>query len=81
VWISVAKPAKLLNSATEKCDPKPHLSLSVAICDRKYVNRIPRSKIGVSLVVQENVKVIAKRLNYYVGITNRERWFGSNQRV
>ena len=28
--------AKLLKSVTENRDPKQHLSLSVAICDRKY---------------------------------------------
>jgi len=30
--------AKLRKSATEKRDPKKHLSLSVAICDRKHAN-------------------------------------------
>jgi len=29
----------------------------------------------------ENVMVTAMRFDYYVGITNRERLFGSNQRV
>jgi len=33
-WISVLKSAKLRKSAAEKRDPKKHLSLSVAICDR-----------------------------------------------
>jgi len=32
-WISVAKSAKLRKSATEKRDPKKHLSLSVAVRD------------------------------------------------
>ena len=65
-WISVAKSAKLGKSATKKRDPKRHLSLSAAICDRKNANRILRPKVGVSLVVQPNVKVIAKRLDYYI---------------
>jgi len=37
-WFSVAKSAKLLKSATERRDPKKHLSPSVAICDRKHPN-------------------------------------------
>jgi len=49
--ISVAISAKLLKRATGKRNPKKHLSLSVAVCDRKHVNRIPRPKAGVSLVV------------------------------
>ena len=40
-----------------------------------------RPKVGVSLVVQANVKVTAKRLDNYVDITNHERLFGSNQGV
>ena len=64
--------AKLLRSATEKRDQKKHLSLSVAICDRKHANRVPRPKVGVSLVVSANVKVTAKRLDYHIGITNRK---------
>jgi len=40
-------------SATEKRDPKKHLSLSVAICDQKHTNRVPRPKVGVSLVVRQ----------------------------
>jgi len=51
-------------SATEKCDPKKHLPLLAAVC--------------VRLVVKANVKITAKRIDYYVGITNRERLFGSN---
>jgi len=47
----------------------------------KHVNRIPRQKVGVSLVVQANVKVTAKRLDYYVERANRERSFGSNRWV
>jgi len=43
-------------------------------CDRKQENRILRPKV----VVQANVRVTAKRLDYYVEITNRERSFGSN---
>ena len=39
--ISVAKSAKLLRSSTKKCDLKNHLSLSIAICDRKHASRIP----------------------------------------
>jgi len=31
--------------------------------------------------IQANVKVTAKRLDYYVEITNRERSFGSNRWV
>ena len=76
-----AEHAKLLKSATEKRDPKTHLSFSVAICDRKHANRIPRPKVSVSLVIEANVKVTAKRLDYYIGITNREQSFGSNRRV
>jgi len=45
------KSARLLKSATGKRDPKKHLSLSVGICDRKQANRIPRPKVGISLVV------------------------------
>jgi len=71
-WISVAKSVKLRKSATERRDPKKHLSFSVGISDQKHANRIPRPKVGVSLVVQANVKVTAKRLDYFVEITNRE---------
>jgi len=78
-WVFVAKFAKLLKSTTEKRNPKKHLSLSVAICDRKHANRIPRPKAGVSLLFYANVRVTAKRLDYYFGITNRERPFGSNR--
>jgi len=46
-WISVAKSGKLLKNATEKNDPKKHLLLSVTICDRKHVNRIPHQKVVV----------------------------------
>ena len=48
-WILVTKSAKLLKSATEKRDPKKHLSL--AICDQKHANRNLRPKVGVSVVV------------------------------
>jgi len=33
------------------------------------------------MVVKANVKVTVKTLDYYVGITNREQSFGSNQGV
>jgi len=33
--------------ATKKCGPKQHLPRSVAICDRKHVNRISRPKVIV----------------------------------
>ena len=42
---SISKSAKLLKSAIEKLNPKKHLSLSVAICDRKRANRIPLPKV------------------------------------
>jgi len=35
----------------QKRNPKKCFPLSVAICDRKHANRIPRPKVGVSLVV------------------------------
>jgi len=38
-WISVAKSAKLSKGASEKHALKKHLSLSVAVCDRKHANR------------------------------------------
>ena len=44
-------------------------------------NRIPWLKVGVSMVVEPNVKVTVKRLDYYIGITNREGLFGSNRWV
>ena len=68
-WISVAKSAKLRKSMTEKRYPKKHISLSVAIHDRKHANRMPRPKV----VVKANVKVTTKRLDYYVEITNRQQ--------
>jgi len=37
-FVTVAKSAKLLKSASEKRNPKKHLSPSVAICDRKHAN-------------------------------------------
>ena len=77
--ISVAKSARLLKSATKKRDPKKHLSLS--ICDRKQANRIPRLKVGISLAVEANVKVTPKSFDYCGEIVNRQRSFGSNQRV
>ena len=49
--ISVAKSAELLKSATEKRNPKQHLSFLVAICNWKRMNRIPRLKVGLGLVV------------------------------
>jgi len=64
---------------TEKRDPQKYLTLSAVICDRKHANGILRPKVDVSLAVQANVKVSAKRLDYYVGITNRKRSFGSNR--
>jgi len=51
---------------------KKGLPLSGAVCDRKHVCRITRLKLGVG-VVAVNVKVTAKRLHYYVGVTNHER--------
>jgi len=48
-WISVVIFATPRKSATEKRDLKKHISLSVAICDRKPAERIPRPKVGVSL--------------------------------
>jgi len=39
--------AKLHKSATEKHNPKKHLSLLVAICDRKHANRVPWPKVVV----------------------------------
>jgi len=73
-WTSVAKSAKLFQEA----QPKKCPSLSVVVCDGKQINRILRLKLGVSLVVQANVKVTADRQDYYIGITNREWLFGSN---
>ena len=44
--ISVAKNLTvLLKSATEKHDPKMHLSLLV--CDKKHANKIPQRKVLV----------------------------------
>ena len=80
-WISVLKSATLFRSATEKCDLKKHLSLSVAACDRNHASRISRLKLSASMVVLENIKVTAKSLDDYVGIMNRKRSFGSNRRV
>jgi len=80
-WILVTKSAKLLKNATENRHPKKHLSLSVAICDRKHANRIPRPEVGVSLVVKANVKATTKKLDYYVEVTNREWSFCSNRWV
>ena len=51
------------------------------ICERKHANKIPRPKVGVSSIVQANVKVTAKRLDYYVEITNRERSFGTTEEL
>ena len=68
-YVLVTKSKTLFKSATRKWDLKKHLSVSVAVCDRKHANRIPRPKVGVSLVVQANVKVVAKSLDYYAGIT------------
>jgi len=67
-WSLIAKSKKLL---------KTHILFFVAVCDRKHPNRIPRPKVGVSVVVWANVKVVAKRLE----ITNRGRLFDSNQGV
>ena len=39
-WISVAKFAKLFESAAKKCDLREHLSPSVAACNRNHTNRI-----------------------------------------
>jgi len=73
----VAKSAKLGESATEKRNPK-NPSFTFGRRPRlNQANRIPRPKVGVSLVVEANVKVTAKRLDYNVEITNRERSFGS----
>jgi len=71
------KSAKLLKTSTKRRNSKKQLSLSVAICNRKHANRILRPKVGVSLVVQANIDVTAKRLDYYVGITNLEPSVGS----
>jgi len=60
-------------SVTEKCDLQSLLHL-FAVCGRKHANRILRPKVGVSVVVKANVKVTTKRLAYYVGIVNRERF-------
>ena len=38
---------RVLKSATKNRDPKNHLSLSDAICDRKHANRIPQPKVVV----------------------------------
>ena len=73
--------SKVLKSATEKRNPKKHLSLLVAIDDRTHANRISRPKIGASLLVKANVNVTAKRLDYCVGITNCERSFGSKTQL
>jgi len=54
----------------EKRDLKKHFSLSVAVCGRNYANRIPRLRVGISVVAYANVTT--RRLDYYVGITNRE---------
>jgi len=43
-WISVAKSAKLRKSATEKRDPKKHLSLSVAVRDWSIRTEFPGRK-------------------------------------
>ena len=43
--------AKLFKSATEKRDLTKHLLPLVAVCDQKHANRIPRPKVGVSIVV------------------------------
>ena len=72
----VAKSANLRK--TEKRDLIKHLTLSTESMrtefrDRKHADRIPRLKVGVSLVVEVNVKVTTKRLDYYIEITNRER--------
>ena len=48
---SVMKSAKLFESGTERHEPKKHLSHSVATRDRKHANRIPRTKVIVSLAV------------------------------
>ena len=52
--ISVAISAKLHKSATEKRNPKRHLSVSVAICDRKHANRILRSKARKQISATES---------------------------
>ena len=54
--------AKLRKSAAKQRNPTKHLSLSVAISNRKCANRILRPKV----VVWVNVKVTAKRLDYYI---------------
>jgi len=53
------KSKKLFKSATDKHNLKKHLSLSVAVCDQKHANRIPRPKVSISEVIQANVKVTA----------------------
>jgi len=80
-WILVAKSLKMSRSATEKRNLKKHLSLSAAASDQNHANRISRLKVGVCMLVYANVKVTAKRLDYYVGIKKRERLFGSNRWV
>jgi len=44
---------------TEKRNLKNHLSLSVAVCTS-------RTKVGVSIVVQANVKVTANGIDYCI---------------
>ena len=63
---------QLFMSVIEKHDLQRRLSFSVAVCNRKHANRILRPEVGVSVVVWANVKVIAKGLDNYVGIMNRE---------
>ena len=72
------KSAKLRKSATEKLDPKKHLSFSVATEAREQ-NSATESRRQPSS--STNVKVTAKRLDYSVKRTNRERLLGSNRRV
>jgi len=74
-----AKSAESHKSAAEKRDLKKYLFTFGRGPRPKHANRIPRPKVGVSLVAQANVKITAKRLDYYDERTNRERLFSSNR--
>jgi len=81
LWFFVTEIRNLLNCA--KARPKARSKKSSFTFCRgqrpKHAIRVPRPIIGVSLVVQANVKVTVKRLDYYIERTNRERSFGSNR--
>jgi len=66
---SVAKFKKLFEIGTKSLDLKKHIPVSVTVCNRS---------VSVVLVLA-NVKVTAKRLDHYFGITSCDRLFGSNR--